>query len=148
MERKKLAKVSVCVCPCQCVHRRKVSMGSFYVHWEAIRKTPRWQPHQAGSQESCPCCGNKICSNIERERIQEAVLNRLFLAGPDSMAGPLESGPVCLYVGRNCQNQVQVLSKISQLPAAGRVLMLLGPKTGGSANGITPTISRSVDAYN
>lgn len=64
------------------------------------------------------------------------------------MAGPLESGPVCLYVGRNCQNQVQVLSKISQLPAAGRVLMLLGPKTGGSANGITPTISRSVDAYN
>lgn len=61
------------------------------------------------------------------------------------MAGPLESRPVCLYLGRNCQNQVQLLSKISKLPAAGRVLMLLGPRTGGSANGITPNISTVID---
>lgn len=42
------------------------------------------------------------------------MLSRLFLAGPDSRAGPLESCPVYLYLGRNCQNQVQLLSKISK----------------------------------
>lgn len=107
----------------------------------SYQKKPALTASPTRQSESCPDCRNKICSNIEQERIQQAVLSRLFVVGPDSMAGPLESCPVCLYLGRNFQNQVQLLSKISKLPAAGRVLMLLGPRTGGSANGITPNIS-------
>lgn len=92
-------------------------------------------------QESCPDCRNKMCSNIEWEKIQQAVLSRLLLSGPDSMVGPLESCPVCLYLGRECQYQGQLLSKISKFPASGRVSMLLGPRTGGSANGTASNIS-------
>lgn len=60
-------------------------------------------------------------------------VSRLFLAGPDCMAVPLEPCPGCPCMGRNCPNQVQLLSKISKLPAAGGVLMLLGLKSGGFA---------------
>lgn len=47
----------------------------------------------------------------------------------DSKTRPLESYSVRLCLGRICQSQGQLLSKISKLPMAGRILMLLVLRT-------------------
>lgn len=148
MERETLAKVLVCLCTQQYVYRRKVSIGSYMSIGKLSEEKPYQQPHLPGSQEPCHDCRNKMCSNTEQERIQQALLSRLFLAGCDSKTGPLESYSVCLYLGRICQNQGQLLSKISKLPVAGRILMLLIlSKDRGSANSTTPNTSRDTDRY-